>query len=148
MAKTAQDQFVSCIPLPAMASSVATARMHTRLLMSKWHLLPVVDDAELVVSEIVTNAIKATNIIPPQTRYPDLYDRMEVVCLCFYQLAGELVVEVWDPKREPPQCRDVTLDDEGGRGLVLVEALSKRWGTRWPPTGGKVVWASLPLDTA
>lgn len=148
MAETPQDQFVSCIPLPAMASSIATARMHTRLLMNKWHLLSVVDDAELVVSEIVTNAIKATNIIPPQARYPDLYDRMEVVCLCFYRHATELVIEVWDPKREPPQRRDVTLDDEGGRGLFLVEALSKRWGTRWPPTGGKFVWALLSLDIA
>ncbi|MEV1249011.1 ATP-binding protein [Nonomuraea sp. NPDC049750] len=145
MAKTADDQFVNCIPLPAMASSVPTARMHTRALMAKWHLTHVVDDAELIVSEIVTNAIRATNIIPSQARYTELYDRMEVVCLYLYLLTPELVIEVWDPKREPPRRHDATLDDEGGRGLFLVESLSQRWGIRWPPTGGKIVWAGLAL---
>ncbi|MFL6052418.1 MAG: ATP-binding protein [Actinoallomurus sp.] len=33
--------------------------------------------------------------------------------------------------------------DEGGRGLLLVEALAERWGYRWPVTGGKVVWCGL-----
>lgn len=135
--------YVSCVALPAMTSSVATARVHTRALMEKWDLMAVVDDAEVVVSEIVTNAIKATNAIPEPASYPDLYDRLEVVCLCVYLDGGDLVIEVWDPKYESPERRDVDLYDEGGRGLWLVESLSREWGTRWPPTGGKIVWARM-----
>jgi hypothetical protein len=146
MSQPVKNPFVSSISLPAMASSVATARLHTRLLMDRWRLRAAVDDAELVVSEMVTNAIKATNVIPPQARYPQLYDCLEVVCLGLSLLNSGLLIEVWDPKQEPPRRREVTLDDEGGRGLLLVESLASRWGTRWPPTGGKVVWALLTIQ--
>ncbi|MFI0421089.1 ATP-binding protein [Spongiactinospora sp. 9N601] len=126
---------------------MATARMHTNDLLREWCLLHVAEDAELIVSEIVTNAIKATNIIPPQARYPELYDRLEVICLSLYQYAGELLIEVWDPRREEPEITPHTLDEEGGRGLQIVASLATRWGTRWPITGGKVVWASLTIDS-
>jgi anti-sigma regulatory factor (Ser/Thr protein kinase) len=139
------EGFVSCIPLPAMASSVATARMHTRDLLERWRLLFVVDDAELVVSELVTNAIRATNLVPPQARHPELYDRLEIVCLCLHLLDTDLLIEVWDPRPKAPEPRKVDTDDEGGRGLLLVEALSGRWGTYWPKTGGKTVWAVISL---
>ena len=82
-----------------------------------------VDDAELIVSEIVTNAIKATTMISPEARYPELYDRMEIVCLCFHRYATDLVIEVWDPRHEPPRRREMSLDDENGRGLFLVERI-------------------------
>ncbi|MEV5414446.1 ATP-binding protein [Thermopolyspora sp. NPDC052614] len=137
-------RFTSCIALPAMASSVGTARMYTRHLMEKWNLMAVVDDAELVVSEIVTNAIKAANLIPPQARYPELYDRLEVVCLCLRALENELLIEVWDANQESPERREVTLDEEGGRGLFLVESLCTQWGVR-PLIGGKIVWATIGL---
>ncbi|MFI7707718.1 ATP-binding protein [Nonomuraea sp. NPDC049480] len=141
----ARDSFASCIPLPAMVSSVATARLHTRLLLQKWRLMAVMNDAELVVSELVTNAIKATNIIPQQARYPEIHDRMEVVCLCLYSLASELLIEVWDTRNARPTRYESTLDDEGGRGLFLVEHLSIQWGTRYPLTGGKTVWSRLAV---
>lgn len=141
-------QYVSCVALPARAASVATARMHTRALMEKWNLMALVDDAEVVVSEIVTNAIKATNAMPGGASHPELYDRLEVVCLCVFLDGEDLVVEVWDPKYETPERREVALYDEGGRGLWLVESLSRRWGTRWPPTGGKIVWARLACPAA
>ncbi|MGN9844816.1 ATP-binding protein [Nonomuraea sp. H19] len=129
-----------------MASSVATARLHTRLLMEKWRLMAVVDDAELVVSELVTNAIRAANVIPLQARYPEIHDRMEVVCLRLYSLASEVLIEVWDRKNEPPTRHECTPDDEGGRGLFLVEHLSIQWGTRYPQFGGKIVWSRLAVE--
>jgi anti-sigma regulatory factor (Ser/Thr protein kinase) len=135
-------RFVSCVALPAMTSSVATARLHTRTLMEKWEVPAVVDDAEVVVSEILTNAIKATTSLPGDAGPPS--DRPEHVCLCLFLDDGELVVEVWDPRYETPERRDVDLYDEGGRGLWLVESLSRDWGVRWPATGGKIVWARLP----
>ncbi len=135
--------FVGCIALPAMATSVQTARMHTRDLMEKWDLMSIVDDAELVVSELVTNAVKATNAIPPNARYPELYDRLEVICLCLYADGADVLIEIWDPKPELPAPRRGTLDEEGGRGLWLVASLCRSWGTRHPSTGGKTVWARL-----
>ena len=137
------DRFVSCVALPAMTSSVTTARRHTRTLLEEWGLLVVVDDAEVVVSEMVTNAIKATNLLPGSASCPDQCDRLEVVCLCLCLDGGDLVIEVWDPRYEAPKRRDVDLYDEGGRGLWLIGALSGDWGVRWPPTGGKTVWARL-----
>jgi len=140
-------QFVSCVALPAMTSSVATARVHTRTLMQKWEVPAVVDDAEVVVSEILTNAIKATTLLPCDGDAPEPSDRPDHVCLCLFLDDGELVVEVWDPRYEIPKRRDVDLFDEGGRGLWLVESLSRAWGVRWPPTGGKIVWARLTCPT-
>jgi Anti-sigma regulatory factor (Ser/Thr protein kinase) len=142
---TLHDRFRSCLALPAMPASVATARMHTRDLLLRWHMATISDDAGLVVTELLTNAIKATTPIPPQPRYADLYDRLEVVCLCLYNLTDELLIEVWDPEHEPPLRRDATPDDEDGRGLLLVDALTLAWGTRWPHLGGKIVWAALAL---
>ncbi|MEV5413035.1 ATP-binding protein [Thermopolyspora sp. NPDC052614] len=126
-----------------MAASVATARMHTRTVLEGWRLHSLLDDAVLVVSEIVSNAIKATNAIPSQARYPELYDRLEVICLCLYLYGDEVQIEVWDRKQGAPELREAALEDEGGRGLWLVESLSRAWGIRWAVTGGKVVWARV-----
>jgi len=139
----APEPLVSRLSLPAMASSVATARMHTRELMERWDLPKLVDDAELVVSELVTNAIKAAGCVSPDARYPELYDRLEVVRLTILRSAAELRIEVWDPRPEDPSPCDAGLDAEGGRGLLLVEYLCERWGTAHPPGGGKIVWAVL-----
>lgn len=143
---TSQDRFRSCLALPAMPTSVATARMHTRHLLRRWHLATIADDAGLVVTELLTNAIKAAGPIPPQPRYRDLYDHLAVVCLCLHNLTDELLIEVWDPKNNPPIPRDATPTDEGGRGLLLVDALTLAWGTHWPHQGGKIVWATLTLN--
>ncbi len=145
MSQIIDEGFVSCIPLPAMASSVATARIHVRDVLEKWRLLFVVDDAELVVSELVTNAIHATNLVPPQARYSELYDRLEIVCLCLHHLDSDLLIEVWDPRTTAPEPRQAGTNDERGRGLLLVEAMCSKWGTYWPKTGGKTVWATISL---
>ena len=124
-------RFVSCVALPAMTSSVATARLHTRTLMEKWEVPAVVDDAEVVVSEILTNAIKATTSLPGDAGPPS--DRPEHVCLCLFLDDGELVVEVWDPRYETPERRDVDLYDEGGRGLWLLSSPSAAIGASAGP---------------
>lgn len=141
------DRYTSCVALPAMASSVATARAHARALLSRWRLPALVDDIELIVSELVTNAIKATGAVPQHAPYPELYDRLEVICLGIYLRADEVLIEVWDPRQEPPRPRAALPEDEGGRGLLLVESLATAWGTRWPKTGGKIVYATVPLHT-
>lgn len=139
------ERFVRCVALPAMASSVGTARMHTRDVLRDWELGAMADDAELVVSELVTNAIRASNAVPEQASYPELYDRLEVVCLCLWLFEAELLIEVWDRRRSLPSRRESTLDEEGGRGLFLVESLCGQWGTR-STVEGKVVWATMATE--
>lgn len=141
------DRLVRCLALPAMAPSVPTARIYARDVLHDWNMTALADSAMLIVSELVTNAIRATAIVPAQASYPELYDRLEVVCLCLTLFKGELLIEVWDRRQEQPVRRESTLDEEGGRGLFLVESLCEQWGTR-PVNDGKVVWATLGVEAA
>jgi Anti-sigma regulatory factor (Ser/Thr protein kinase) len=146
MSQIPNCEFVSCIPLPTMASSASTARMHTRTVLNKWHMPDLTEDAELVVSELVTNAIRATNILASQARYPEIYDHMGVVCLCLQISEGDLLIEVQDLAQNAPRLRRSAPDDEGGRGLLLVTTIAREWGCRKAPTGGEIVWARLARD--
>jgi hypothetical protein len=59
-------------------------------------------------------------------------------------LVGEVIVlRVWDASRTPPVLGIPDLDDEGGRGLCLVDLLARDWGYYRPASGGKVVWCTL-----
>jgi hypothetical protein len=55
--------------------------------------------------------------------------------------------EVWDCSPDVPTIQKQDDESESGRGLILVEALSERWGSYLPPTGGKVVWFDLVATT-
>jgi hypothetical protein len=105
------------------------------------------DTVELVVSELVTNADQAamTHQGPPCAKQCD------VACV-HVRLASdrmETLVEVWDGNPRLPRTRHSTPDDEGGRGLMLVAALSKQWGWDMPIRGyGKVVWALIDGSTS
>jgi anti-sigma regulatory factor (Ser/Thr protein kinase) len=88
-----------------------------------------VDEAVLVTSELVTNAVLHTEL-PAQLRLVSTSD--------------ELRIEVHDRSAVPPQRRRPTEQDEHGRGLTIVAALSQSWGARATPTG-KVVWSVVRL---
>ena len=62
---------------------------------------------------------------------------------------GELTIRVWDPDPTPPTPRQPVPGDtdEHGRGLIIVNALSTRWGTHPAHGGGKYVWAAIHLHT-
>ncbi|MEY2438388.1 MAG: hypothetical protein QOF97_3224 [Acidimicrobiaceae bacterium] len=87
-------------------------------------------DLELVVSELAANAVRHA-----RTRYQVT---IEVG-------ADAVVVEVHDESRALPERRDPRPTDGGGRGLMIVEALSRRWGVRPVAGDGKTVWAELAL---
>lgn len=86
-------------------------------------------DAALIVSELVTNAVRAGSA---------------TVSVTLEHIAGALAVQVRDDAAGWPEQRAAGVDDPGGRGLPLVSAISRRWGVRMA-RGGKVVWAELPL---
>jgi anti-sigma regulatory factor (Ser/Thr protein kinase) len=96
-----------------------------------WNMDSLIDNAALVVSELVTNAIKASWPVYQAT-----------VTLWLWADGRDLLIEVWDASPEPPKPA-VTPGVDGGHGLYLVAAYSKSWG--YYPDGrcGKVVWAQL-----
>ncbi|CAM5387481.1 non-specific serine/threonine protein kinase OS=Streptomyces tendae OX=1932 GN=GUR47_15350 PE=3 SV=1 [Streptomyces tendae] len=118
---------------PAAPDAVRIARSLVRRTLGEWRLDSVGDIAALLVSELVTNALRhATGPIGVRVvRGPA-------------GAAGVLLVEVSDPLPDPPRERAARPDDEDGRGLQLVASAARRWGTR-PGEAGKTVWFELTL---
>ncbi|MGI5488238.1 ATP-binding protein [Microtetraspora malaysiensis] len=109
------------------ASSTPTARRLVRTQLGGWGCGEHCEVAELLVSELVTNAVRHGNGGP---------------VLTLTSADGALRCEVEDESPAPVRTRPAAGDDEGGRGLLLVDALSSSWGTG--RTGrGKVVWFEL-----
>ncbi|MFF8835589.1 ATP-binding SpoIIE family protein phosphatase [Streptomyces sp. NPDC015130] len=96
-----------------------------------WHLDELVTVTELIVSELVTNAV----------RYGRGPIRLRLL------RSDALVCEVSDGSLTTPHVRRAAETDEGGRGLQLVTALSDRWGARYE-TAGKYVWTEQQLPGA
>jgi anti-sigma regulatory factor (Ser/Thr protein kinase) len=125
----------SHLELAALFGAVPRARHHARRVLADWDLGVLGDPAELVVGELVTNAIRACQA-------GGAHRRVRV------RLASDrarVLIEVQDGSPQPPVPADATADDESGRGLCLVAAMSAAWDW-YPhrPSGGKVVWALLP----
>ncbi|GGW63797.1 SpoIIE family protein phosphatase [Streptomyces griseoloalbus] len=114
--------------LPREPRSVGRAREYARGQLLSWDMEPLVDTTELLVSELVTNAL----------RYGEGEIRLRLL------LDRTLVCEVWDSGLVQPRRRRARDTDEGGRGLQLVGLLSAAWGSRRTPRG-KTVWFELPL---
>ncbi|MFI1395218.1 SpoIIE family protein phosphatase [Streptomyces sp. NPDC020681] len=114
--------------LPREPRSVGRARELARAQLITWDLEALVDTVELLVSELVTNALRYGE---GEIRLRLLRDRT-------------LVCEVWDSGLVQPRRRRARDTDEGGRGLQLVGLLSAGWGSRRTPRG-KTVWFELAL---
>jgi anti-sigma regulatory factor (Ser/Thr protein kinase) len=123
----ASDRIV-CWDLPAEPAVVAEARARTVRQLAAWGLDELAFITELLVSELVTNAIRHAQS-PIQLRLI---------------LDGVLSCEVSDGGSTAPHLRRADRYDEGGRGLMLVAQLAERWGTRHTRTG-KTIWAQQPL---
>ncbi len=114
--------------LPSELTSASRARSLIRRPLRRWGLADLIPTAELLVSELVTNAV----------RYAQGKIGLRLV------LEGGLVCEVLDDSAALPRLRHPDDEDERGRGLQVVSQLSQRWGTR-RTVAGKVVWCELPL---
>ena len=134
---------VSYLELVTLPSAPFWARRHARASLRSWRLWPeTIETAELLVSELVTNAVKFTGSEPAQPGHAEL-ESVQRISLILRYLAGQLIIEVSDPDPRPPVVADAGDDAESGRGLMLVQALSKEWSYYLPPSGGKVVYAVL-----
>jgi PAS domain-containing protein/anti-sigma regulatory factor (Ser/Thr protein kinase) len=115
-------------PVPQDPVAVGEVRSAVSRRLSEWGLEELAFTTELILSELVTNAIRYGGT-PIHVRV--LRDR-------------KLICEVFDGSSTSPHLRYAAMTDEGGRGLFLVAQLAERWGTRYTP-GGKVIWAEQPL---
>ncbi|MFH9657307.1 SpoIIE family protein phosphatase [Streptomyces sp. NPDC017248] len=115
--------------IPADPALVAPVRKQVVEQLAAWSLSEASFTAELVVSELVTNAI----------RYGSHPIRLRLI-----HDASTLICEVFDSSHTAPHLRRAKVFDEGGRGLLLVAQLTQRWGSRHTAEG-KTIWAELPL---
>jgi anti-sigma regulatory factor (Ser/Thr protein kinase) len=128
------------LDLAALPTAAACARLHTKLVLWEWDMAWLADSAELITSELVTNAIKATRALggkglPLRLRLSADWAR--------------LLLEVWDASPALPVRLRALPDDEHGRGLGVVEALGASWGSYHPPDRrGKVVWSLIDPEPA
>jgi anti-sigma regulatory factor (Ser/Thr protein kinase) len=125
----------SHLELAALPGAVPDARHHTRRVLARWGLGVLGEPAELVVSELVTNAIRACQAAGAHRQ----------VQLRLASDRARVLIEVQDCSPQVPVPAGATADDESRRGLCLVDALSAAWD--WypdPASGGKVVWALVP----
>jgi anti-sigma regulatory factor (Ser/Thr protein kinase) len=127
----------SFLELGALPSAVPCARLHARLLMREWGRPELAENVEILVSELVTNAVHATR-------------SLKLTCPVRLWLLSEkarVLVLVHDAGPRSPVRVDASGEAETGRGLLLVEALSATWDWYFTrETGGKVVWALIGAE--
>ncbi|WP_455358991.1 ATP-binding SpoIIE family protein phosphatase [Streptomyces sp. SYSU K21746] len=114
--------------LPGDGSAAGAARKFVRDQLDSWQLGELSDVTELVVSELVGNAL----------RYGGGPGRLRLM------RHDRLVVELADTGPDLPQIQHASLSDEGGRGLQLINMLCRRWGSCRTPSG-KIVWAEQDI---
>jgi anti-sigma regulatory factor (Ser/Thr protein kinase) len=123
------------LDLAALPTAVPCARGHVRSVALEWGLAGLADTAELLASELVTNAIRASG--PLRTA------RTPVVRLWLASDGVSLAIHVWDGSDRLPVRHAADFEAERGRGLMLVAALSQEWGSYRQAAGGKIVWVLI-----
>ncbi|WP_327347006.1 SpoIIE family protein phosphatase [Streptomyces europaeiscabiei] len=121
---------VAVLPVATDYTEVAAARTWALEQLTSWELKETSFVTEMIVSELVTNAIR--------------YGSEPILLRLLRDGDSTLICEVSDGGHTSPHLRRASTDDEGGRGLFLVAQLAERWGTRYT-RGGKTIWAEVPI---
>jgi anti-sigma regulatory factor (Ser/Thr protein kinase) len=127
---------VSFLELAALTTAVPCGRLHARHVLWEWRLAHLAQDAELLVSEMLSNAIKASR--PPAGT--------GLVALRLLANHQQLLIEIWDHNPDGPPPRQAGPESESGRGLTVIEALSDRWGLTRVHPNLKVIWCELAIS--
>jgi anti-sigma regulatory factor (Ser/Thr protein kinase) len=132
----------SHLELGPLLTAAASARGHVRAVLTEWGLDELSDVTELLASELVTNAVHASQALDALLPFP--------VRLWVHATRKRVLVTVWDADPRPPKLQqDVDVWAENGRGLQILDVLSSRWGWYEPPVmGGKCVWCEIPRQPA
>jgi anti-sigma regulatory factor (Ser/Thr protein kinase) len=132
---------LSLVTLP---TSPFWARRYTRAFLNSCRGMSesTAETAELIVSELVTNAVRFSGDPGRALRYSERADA-GLIALSLRHFADGLLIEVYDTDRTPRVVCAAAADAEHGRGLMLIDALAKEWSYFFPPSGGKVVYCLL-----
>lgn len=136
------------LKLAAVVTAPACARLFVRHVCEQW-VIPdeQTDIAELLASELVTNAVEATGILGANPEYPVVHALARLIAIGVLRSERSLILEVWDTSLDSPRLLELDGDAQHGRGLQLVDSLSLRWGYYYARAGGKAVWCELALPT-
>ena len=142
---------VTSRPLSPVPEEARNARQFVREMLTCWGLGYLTDDAELIIAELVGNAVRhglrtLPQIYQPRTGQTGTSSTVGgpfELRLCLLRRVGEVMLAVTDPNDEAPKPKAPSCSGESGRGLQIVGALSYVWG--WSPIEGhgKAVWAVL-----
>jgi anti-sigma regulatory factor (Ser/Thr protein kinase) len=127
--------------LGALPSAVPCARLHAEAVLHEWGLGRLAEPVKLIVSELVTNAVKASDGL-----VTDNYPFPPTLQMWLSADENRVSIQVWDADNDMPQKQAPDLEALGGRGLVLVEEMSECCGAyRLEGGNGKVVWARVAV---
>jgi anti-sigma regulatory factor (Ser/Thr protein kinase) len=143
----------SILELGALPTAVPCIRLHTTLVLREWGMTALAEPAELVAAELATNAVQAAESALPGPA------GLAVISLHLASDRRHVLVEVGDTDRRSPTPATPDPEQDGGRGLLLVEAVSARWGCYFlnpgfpgagpapapalARPGAKIVWALI-----
>ncbi|MEC3979651.1 ATP-binding protein [Amycolatopsis sp. H20-H5] len=117
-------RFADSLTLAATRAAIGCAQMFVSHTLYHWNARFIEDDALLAVTELVTNAVKATGVMDEHPRWWEL-DHLNLIRVRLLGMDASIVIEVWDSDPEPP------------------ELMNPRWHCLQPRSGGKVVWGEL-----
>jgi anti-sigma regulatory factor (Ser/Thr protein kinase) len=124
----------SYLELGALPGAVPCARLHAKQVLWEWGLSAFSENAELLLSELVTNAIQASLSA----------ERIPPVRLWLSSDRSRLLIQVQDTNHCQPARTAADGQDESGRGLLIVDAISTEWGWHTDDDqSGKIVWALI-----
>jgi anti-sigma regulatory factor (Ser/Thr protein kinase) len=113
-------------------------RSMARYLLNDWGVpAELIGVAELVISELATNAIR------PDLGRPARVGYVPYITQWFWHTPDLVVIEISDKSRKPPELQVADDDSESGRGLMLVEGLSREWGYYYDRKGWKTVYCVI-----
>ena len=132
----------SHLELGPLVTAPGSARGHVRAVLKEWALDELTEATELLISELITNAVLATRALDAPLPFS--------VLLWLHANRRRVLITVWDADPQPPVLKEnIDRYAENGRGLMLVDTLSAHWGWYEPPVmGGKCVWCEIPRSPA
>jgi hypothetical protein len=116
-----------CLEMRAVAGAVPHARHHTRQLMQATGMKELAGTVELIVSEVVTNSVRACGGL--DFNRPVISDPSPAIRLWLASGHSWVLVLVWDISPDRPLLQQPDSDAERGRGLLLIEAITAAWGS-------------------
>ncbi len=138
----------SFLPLGALPGAIPCARLHTTAVLWEWGMEALAQQAELTVSELVTNAVRASTDTRQARQATGEPAGLPVVALRLASDHKRLLVEVSDHDPRPPIPTVADPEHDGGRGLLLVAAVSERWGYYYPVTDPVSARGHAPVPDA